>query len=1105
MSAFNPTHDDWYAGLTLEERGEILQRCDARAGADGRDEELVARRLAAWRTQRPFDQPRFFTQRLEAADLDERTFAEILGARLATFRECLANQPVPWLGQIAEVVASLESGPATTLAGGLRDVLMPFVQASVQRVHTTAVALAKRSSLPPFDPAQAAGMLVPDLIERLEQVVTRVFTLELHVARLRGELQGATPEERFGSFIARLLRPEALVELLREYATATRDIAGEMDRSVAAYTEILDRLASDADIVRNQFWNGRDLGMLTAVQRSGLGDSHRGGRAVAILTFSSGLKLVYKPRSIAVDAAFFHLLEWLNGTEVHLGFYVPCTVDRGSYGWMGFVEASACTTSDEVTQFYERLGGLLALLHALDGQDMHMENVIASGPHPVIVDLESLFHPVLDSWLPSAGPPTSGATDDMDTPVSFMARSVMRVGLLPQRIWGTEAGAGVDVSAVGGVADQAAPDQNVVVRDAGTDKMWVDRERGWTAGALNQPRDVADGAGWEDDALALERGFVASYRVLMARKDELTRHGLLRKFADTPVRVVLRPTRTYGLLLRESTHPDFLRDALERDRFFDKLWLGVEGRPALATVIPGEQEALRRGDVPVFTTTPSSRDLVCDGKYVLRDYSRESALDRVSGRIAALSERDLARQRWLVRASMATLYPDLHSARANNAGTMRAADYTPLMPRADELALPVSRTQMVEMAMQIGDHLDTLAIAGGGVTSWLTLTTDSVGQPIAGMARFDLGGGLPGILLFLAQLATVADTDRYDEHARGASALLRELLHDGAGGIDDIGAWSGLGGIAHALALVDRRWPAFGCSRMADDAVNRIAATLDSQSRCDLFGGLAGAVTGLLSHSDTRLSEYSLRVAVACGDRLLELSEQDHRIQRSFPGQFRPCNFEYGLSGRAWALFRLAQASGERRFYHAGVLANQLALSHRRDRLPVDAESTPPTWDSQTGMLLAALAAHFGDPLAGSSVAELRRMAAEGLRAASAAGNHALISGAFGHLDVLLDVDALFPEWGLRDQCRTAAYAVIRSASETGGGWRCGVPMRLDCPGLLNGLAGIGYGLLRLAATDVVPSALTFGYARQSVGKAHRAVAKVRKVQDVPPVSPPAR
>jgi beta-phosphoglucomutase-like phosphatase (HAD superfamily) len=41
----------------------------------------------------------------------------------------------------------------------------------------------------------------------------------------------------------------------------------------------------------------------------------------------------------------------------------------------------------------------------------------------------------------------------------------------------------------------------------------------------------------------------------------------------------------------------------------------------------------------------------------------------------------------------------------------------------------------------------------------------------------------------------------------------------------------------------------------------------------------------------------------------------------------------------------------------------------------------------------------------------------------------------------------------------------------------CGLPLDVRSPGLMTGVAGIGYQLLRLAAAERVPSVLTFGVA----------------------------
>jgi hypothetical protein len=51
----------------------------------------------------------------------------------------------------------------------------------------------------------------------------------------------------------------------------------------------------------------------------------------------------------------------------------------------------------------------------------------------------------------------------------------------------------------------------------------------------------------------------------------------------------------------------------------------------------------------------------------------------------------------------------------------------------------------------------------------------------------------------------------------------------------------------------------------------------------------------------------------------------------------------------------------------------------------------------------------------------------------------------------------------------------------------CGTPMRVATPGLMTGLAGIGYGLLRLAEPRRIPSVLTLEPPPRNRGYRHEA------------------
>jgi hypothetical protein len=101
-----------------------------------------------------------------------------------------------------------------------------------------------------------------------------------------------------------------------------------------------------------------------------------------------------------------------------------------------------------------------------------------------------------------------------------------------------------------------------------------------------------------------------------------------------------------------------------------------------------------------------------------------------------------------------------------------------------------------------------------------------------------------------------------------------------------------------------------------------------------------------------------------------------------------------------------------------------------------------------------------------------------GAHAVERAGAAASLSGMAGRPGSLLTPQARFhhvsevlqePRWN-RLALEQAA-GILEGARETG--WRCGLPRNTETPGLMMGLAGIGYGLLRLAAPEQVPSVLS--------------------------------
>jgi hypothetical protein len=301
-----------------------------------------------------------------------------------------------------------------------------------------------------LSPAHAAPMPIADtftavLGRELAQLAARTMAHELAVAREHGWLAGADGRERFTDFIWRLCEPAGLAALLGRYPVLARLLGTATLRATQAGQEMLIRLAADRPALIGSLLGGTDPGPAVAAE-PGLGDRHREGRSVTAITFADGRKVVYKPRSLAPHALFGDVAVWLNRRVPRAGLRTARVVLRPGYGWQEFVTAWPLPSPAAADDFYRREGILLAALHALCAVDVHCENVVACGDQPVLIDLETLFHPA---------PPYPHLAGD-DPAARALATSVHRTSLLPCLTVGEHGQA--DLSGMGGDGAALCPD-----------------------------------------------------------------------------------------------------------------------------------------------------------------------------------------------------------------------------------------------------------------------------------------------------------------------------------------------------------------------------------------------------------------------------------------------------------------------------------------------------------------------------------------------------------------------------------------------------------------------------------------------------------------------
>ena len=1069
-----------YRALTLAERAAA-----PRNGApdDPKIDDLARLRLEQWRELSPFRSGGAFDRRLSDDGLDARSFARLL-AEPAEDAGARLPEPPPWLAEVDAAFA--EPPPAApepfpwpedmrdNSAVGFVELVRPLVDRARARLRA-GIHRIVQDHRAPFTPEEADRLVSETLGLRLLPILARTLVLEMHVARIQGLLTGDTAAERFAAFVGRLRQPEAAAAILNEYPVLARLVVEELETWVAVSLELLARLAADWPDLLASFFAGRDPGPLTALD-GGAGDRHRGGRAVRIATFSSGAKLVYKPRSLAVDRHFQELLAGLEALETGLTFRRLTVLDRGEYGWMEFVAAAECASAGEVALYHRRLGGLLAVLYALEATDCHFENLIAAGDQPVVVDLEALFHPRID--VPPQPRP------DERLAGQALAESVLRIGLLPFRVGGNDEFEGVDLSGVAVVAGQPSPQPVLQWQGIGTDEMHAVRERVALEGGSNRPsldgREVEAGEYTEEMAA----GFAEIYRLLARHREELLAPGgLVARFSDDPVRAVMRATRVYGLLLGESFHPDVLRDALDRDLLFDRLWIGVEELPALARVVAPEHRDLHGGDIPSFTSRPSSTDLWTSRGVCIPEFFPETALASVRRRLQGLSEDDLRRQFTLLRLALGTQLLN-----RDDVGWQGYGEVDPGPP----LAPAELRERLVAAARDVGEWFADQAIRdtrGEGHATWIGLEFRNRLWSMV-PAPEDLYAGLPGIALFLAYLGTITGEACWTELAREAmnSLLARYEEPNPADGPEAIGAFSGWGGILYAAAHLGSLWRDPDLLAAAERLAEKIPPRTERDEDLDVVGGAAGAILGLLALHRSTGSRRALAVATLCGERLLARSHPAGsglgwltRLATERP----QIGFSHGNAGIGLSLVELGATACDARFVAAGLAAYDWEREAfwpelRRWLAGGDGQAPPPestvamAWCyGAPGVGLARLKAlaHVREPKARRALLEEVREAARKTVEQGFGENHCQCHGDLGNLDFLLQAREVLDDAALAAAIDRQTRIVLASIARDG--WLCGTRGGVESPGLMNGFAGIGYGLLRLADPARVPSVLT--------------------------------
>lgn len=902
--------------------------------------------------------------------------------------------------------------------------------------------------------ADVRGYLVARLSALFSDALYHSFSVQ------RGEfprnVDDIASSSSYSDFISHM-RTGGLRRLFDEYPVLLRLSAVLVRQWIETTGEFISRFSADHTEIHQVFCPTSEVLRVGSVSL-GWSDPHNAGHVVAILQLSNGSSVVYKPKSLGVDAHWHNIIEWLNNEKAPIDLRAPRVIDRNSYGWSEYISYADVSNEASASRFFSRGGALLALSYLLAGADMHEENVIASGEYPVLIDVEMLLQSFAEEQSFS---PSVQAGEIAHRRVS---RSVLSTGLLPGWLVNPETSA----ITTGGLVERDLDRERCIVWDhINTDWMRPGIALPDISEVTNLPKMKGRPVNLFDFKHELLAALDEYLKFILSIRPKLLRSAALSNFSEVIVRRLYKNTRFYSLLIARLSNFRSMNDGVFWSAQADFVWRfadwNVEKTESVVRV-RSERDALTALNVPLFLTDHSSETGI-------KRRSMTSGFAEAMSRIEQLSVEEIS---WQVEAAAMSLFGGSSSARH------------PMTPRQFSRFRPGEQYETKSAAhgiCKIAQALQEACIRKGPSASWIGV------RPLAGTFGIqrsvlgpDLYSGAGGIALFLAAHGLVFGCTTSSDLAYAAIAHSRYcVVGPRATHLTRIGGVGGLTGLGSTIYVLSTLSNLLQDQQLLDEALWAARLLTDdiivSDQVFDIVGGVAGCILSLLKlYRDTKAS-LVIDKAITCGAHLLR--QRSRRPPYMWPNLngISLSGMSHGAAGFGLALAALAEASGKNEFKDAALeclvyedsIYSERAANWRDLRVEDGASAFPVQWCHGAGGIGISRIGMARAGITSDRIGTDVEKAAEAVSVAGPLQLDTLCCGNSGSVEFLTEASTFLSDRklrGTRDQIlsnlisRVDALDLKKSNEQ----W---APL-----GFFTGLSGIGYTLLRQTESSTLPNVL---------------------------------